>query len=142
MRKPYVVVRGVYSPCGMHPGPRWKPCQSCERARAATEAALADVIPRADKGMHDTARRGVGPIQPAKVEQVRELHAAGRSQAAIARDFGLTDSAVHGIVSGRTYNRNTRAKVAVIGGGQSGFGGKARRKHYAEHQPFVGHASR
>lgn len=128
--------------CGIHVGGYTGLCRHCARAAEATRAALANVIPRSDAGMHDTARRGVGPIQPAKVEQVRELHAAGRSQAAIARDFGLTDSAVHGIVSGRTYNRNTRAKVAVIGGGQSGLGGKARRKHYAEHQPFVGHASR
>lgn len=45
-------------------------------------------------------------LDAGKVATIREQHAAGRSQSAIAREFGISRRAVYGILNGETWADN------------------------------------
>lgn len=85
--------------CGIHL-PGHLPCRHCERARAATDKALAGVTPRAG-GIGPSTRLGT----PAAVEErVRELRASGMSARSVGAACGISETTVLAIVarSGRT----------------------------------------
>jgi hypothetical protein len=138
MRKRYIVTSG-HGHCGIHPGStKWHPCKACERAAAATAAALAGVIPSTG-GIREVR----APTPDHVAERIRELYADGRSFAAISRETGVDPTAVQRICHGLSHNKATKASIAVVGSsGASGFGGAARRRHYAERQAFVGYGSK
>jgi hypothetical protein len=100
-RKSYVVVYGVKSACGLHPGSKsWRPCEPCARAARATAEALADVMPI-------TADGGRVTVTEQRMQEVRDMHAQGRPIVRIARHFGMSRDRVCAILDGTV--QTTRA---------------------------------
>ncbi len=97
MKRTYIVVRGARSHCGMHPGSvSWRSCPHCDRARALTEAALENVVPR-------QAVRTLGRLTDDDVVRIRELAAMGIGPCEIETRTGYPHRSVRAVLAGRSH---------------------------------------
>ncbi len=115
-RRTYVVVRGVASACGLHPGSKsWQECHHCARAHAANEAALADVVPR--------SRAADTRLTDEDVSRIQQLHADGMSVHRITLQERKGPDVVKRVLSGQyvtqTIARKRHGERALPVPGQS-----------------------
>jgi hypothetical protein len=105
--------------CGMHVGQIAVSCRRCARARAATEAALADVVP-VDR-VSGRPPAGRARVSPEIEQRVIALRAEGHGWKAIERLVGVSDTTCKAIVIGRDSHGRVRPDAAAprVGPSQS-----------------------